>query len=462
MIIFASENKWLAFQEDAVTQVAAFPVLKEPAAVVWHPQGEVTGVAALEGNVRHAAALIERRLRSEGSVEGEVKVFIHHIRQIGKGYQALYVAAPLGEWQRLLAWANAQPHHCLLLSCPALLWKMQKPGLATVFHHGTKMTFLGMLGGGIVQLDTIAFGDSNEDLQFAAARLGELVREEASRLQLDKRALQLEVLWLTACHCEPAGVSAGLGAAFAVSSGMGVKPQNERFRDTDANTSVLSAIPMLARHGGAGLALNSSASKGLFLADRFLPACIAASFVFALGLSLLSASWLAQQRQNSRQLAALQEREIQIQSRAASLEASQKMPPSFSEQMAFIDTMRNLASGHDPAGLLQAIKAASGEGIRILGVRTESAPVGKSAPPGANVESLVRQNAGSAVVDGVLADGAALQGSKLLSAFIRALRERGYQAEPIDTKGSTAGSSISSRLFSYRLTRTAEPPEARP
>jgi hypothetical protein len=78
------------------------------------------------------------------------------------------------------------------------------------------------------------------------------------------------------------------------------------------------------------------------------------------------------------------------------------------------------------------------------------------------VESLVPQNAGSAVVDGVLADGAALHGSKLLSAFIRALRERGYQAEPIDTKGAAVGLSISSRLFSYRLTRTAEPSEARP
>ncbi|MDO9403485.1 MAG: hypothetical protein Q7T87_05605 [Polaromonas sp.] len=469
MIIFASQDRWRLFSGDTVRDVAAFPALQEPATVVWHSPQSVTGVAALEGNVRHAAVLIERRLRAEGSIEGDTRMFIHHIRTIGEGYQALYTAAPLAQWQRLLAWASRLPNHCLIFSAAALLWERQAAGSAVVLQAGTQLMAVGSLDNQMVQVNTLAFSDSAEDMHSAAAALGARLLEERSKLTPDQEPAALSIRWCAAGDAATGSAERQLSmmAAIEASNVVDVRPLNTEFRDDAAGVVVHSAIPALAAGAGTRMALNNPGDKWLFMADRFLPACSLAALALSAGVLLTCLSWYTQSRETASQVDKLVEQESAARMRAAALGERAKPPEGLENQLAFVAVVKSLEGGHDLSGALKALKAAAREDLRILSVRSDDNPSTSTStsPPGAErgatASPVPPDKPPAIVVDGILAEGGNSESSQLLSGFVRALREQGYEAEPIDTKGAATGLSASSRLFSYRLTRLPERVELR-
>lgn len=442
MNLFVSGHEWLAFTPSEVRSLAAFPRLNGPACLVWAPDRAVSGVAALEGNARHAAVLIERRLRAEGNIEGDVKVFIHHVSTVGQGYQALYSAVPLEEWQRLLAWSSALPHHCLLLPGVALVWDtLKKNGTAAVFRHGTHLVFLGFLEGRILHANTIAFSGSgsDEDAMFAAQALGERARDELANAGLEAQPAPVAVSWYSVQRSGGAG--SALTDAFASASGLRVVPQGEEAVTDAAGARLLSSIPFLARRADVRLALNAPADKWCFQADRYLPACVALCVLVSLAAFATGAGWLWQSRVALQQIETLAGREAAAAKRLEVLGQSVQMPSSISDQLAFLDAMQKLQAGHDVAGLLASVKAASSTEVRVLGVRIEDAPADKKGG----------RTGPAFLVDGILSDASPDQGSALLSFFVRSMRRDGYEIEAVDARGPATGATASSRMFSYRV-----------
>ncbi|HAI58825.1 MAG TPA: hypothetical protein DCM32_02985 [Xanthomonadaceae bacterium] len=193
-ILLHQDGKWLAFEGDAVKLLDARPRVDRSSVVITDFDGGVSDVASLEGSPAHASALIERRLRADGLLDGDSKVLIHHLRTVGNGYQALFTAVPLDRWQPLFAWADDQDDHCLLVPTMALLWRQLKPGRGVVLHSGRKVVFLAALRSGVVQASALAFSDAREDLMMTVAALG----ERAGRLlSADEGALEpLDVRWI--------------------------------------------------------------------------------------------------------------------------------------------------------------------------------------------------------------------------------------------------------------------------
>ena len=121
--VIQQQGHWLLFDGATVTRSDSRPRLAGAAVVVSDFENAVSNVISLEGSPAHAVALIERRLRSDGMIDGESKILIHRTRSIGAGYQTLFTAVPLDLWQQTYAWAEAQPDHCLLIPFTSLLFK---------------------------------------------------------------------------------------------------------------------------------------------------------------------------------------------------------------------------------------------------------------------------------------------------------------------------------------------------
>ncbi|GAB3740691.1 hypothetical protein GCM10028794_25670 [Silanimonas algicola] len=172
-LLMHQDGRWLAFDGSVVAVLDARPRVERATIVLTDFDGAVSDVASLEGSPSHAVALIERRLRSDGLIDGDAKVLVHQVRTVGNGYQALYTAVPLDRWQQLFAWADQQDDHCLLVPVVALLWKRLRPGQGVVLHSGRKLVFLASLRSGPVYASALAFSDSRADLAMTVAALGE-------------------------------------------------------------------------------------------------------------------------------------------------------------------------------------------------------------------------------------------------------------------------------------------------
>lgn len=471
MIFFTSGNVWLRLSDGTMQITPAYPELHENAVVVWHPPNAASGVAALEGNARHATALITRRLKTEGGIDGTIKLFIDKICSIGRGYQALYTAVGLEDWQRLLAWSEAQPKHCLIHSTTRLLWNATSPRVATVLHSANQLSFIGHVQGQIVHINTLAFGDSEDDVMLAVRSLGERVLEELTRLGSSSSLSTIQVLWFsvnspwmsvlpgadigTGDKLEVTDINARdlrLQNAFTEISGLGMLSRHDHTGQADtADFPTSGTLLALARLGRVRDALNSTSAKAFFLAERMLPVCAIVSVILALGLAGISTARIVKARRVSESVQDIHAQERAALERLAGLQTPAAVKPELDRQLVLLDNLQKFKDGLDFAGLLLALKAIDTRDIHILGIRKEEAPVGKIGAKKVGVDEVSSSQPPAITVDGMLTGNGGDPESYVLAKFVRALRGHGYQAEAIETRGA-ASLGTSSRLFSYRLT----------
>ena len=135
-------GRWIVFDNDTVTLSTTRPRVEQPAWLFCEFEGGVSSVVSLEGSPAHAVALIEKRLRADGMIDGDGKILIHKSRTMGAGYQSLFTAVPLDVWQQTFAWAEAQPDHCLLVPITSLMWNAIKSGEGLVVQNGRQFSVL--------------------------------------------------------------------------------------------------------------------------------------------------------------------------------------------------------------------------------------------------------------------------------------------------------------------------------
>lgn len=206
-LLLHQDGRWLSFDEDRVAAHDSRPRVDRSTIVVTDFDGAVSDITSLEGSPSHAVALIERRLRADGLIDGDSKVLIHQLRTVGNGYQALYTAVPLDRWQQMFAWADNQADHCLLVPTVALLWKRLRPGHGVVLHSGRKVVFLATLRNRVEYASALAFSESREDLAMTVAALGE---RAGMQLSADDGALEaLDIEWIAALTPLPAPSGTG-------------------------------------------------------------------------------------------------------------------------------------------------------------------------------------------------------------------------------------------------------------
>lgn len=418
---------WSAFDGVRLSEPAAFSPLQRSTVVVTDFENAVSGIAAFEGRPDHAAHVIERRLRADGLIDGESKVLVHDHRRVGNGYQALYTAVPIEEWQRLLTWAEQQPDHCLLIPHVALLRRTLKVGEGIVLRAGPALTFVAVLRDRLVHASALGFSEETEDLVMAATSLAERVATQLAHSQDE-----LVVTW---CAAVDSFDEQTLHTAFATASGAAVKPAPHAPVVAADGTHARSALPGLLERASVRIAVNTPGSRASWLAERALPWAAASALVLALALAGLGSYWSV-----SAATARSDAQVLQTQAAALSqtLQAAKRNESSvaFAPTRDFIEHANEVLGQTDPqAGLAVLREAATGE-VRILRVRLDAAAV----PPALRVEGLVGDAGGTS-----------------LARFVEHLRRAGFEPLAVDPTGSTVHPT---GFFTYQLVPARSVPVA--
>lgn len=421
--VFHLDNRWLMLDGGALRELGAFPEPAAPAVVISDFGAAHSGALALEGQPAAAEALIEKRLRTEGIVDGENKVLLCHRLALGRGFKALYTAVPMNEWQRLLAWSERQPDHCLVLPLLAVMRRLGSEKQAVAIRHGLLFRYVHCGRDSIIHAETRAYSESAEDLQAAAAALGRHVSDA-----MHTSGEIPETLWLSTL-CRDESAEAALVASFALSAGAGAHLAALHALSSD-NGKLLSALPTMAAAARVSDSTSLFVPRLLAHAEQLLPWASAAALVAGAILLASGIGTHLQARSASAQAESLLAQEAALVLRAEQVERQLlTLGPQPQGDLQFLERLSRTRQQEDVVALLRDLSAAAGSGVRILRVRFDD--------PSSGI-----------VLEGATDNG--MRGGDQLARFVSRLRQGGFEVQALDP----ASGSQASGVFSYRLTRT--------
>ncbi|NCT89084.1 hypothetical protein GXB84_17340 [Stenotrophomonas acidaminiphila] len=455
--VIQQQGHWLLFDGATVTRSDSRPRLAGAAVVVSDFENAVSNVISLEGSPAHAVALIERRLRSDGMIDGESKILIHRTRSIGAGYQTLFTAVPLDLWQQTYAWAEAQPDHCLLIPFTSLLFKSLRPGLGLVLQSGRQVSVLAVLKHDMIYRTALAYSEDPSDMAMTVGALAEQFAED-----LGSGEDSLEPLALHWCPVLVPRPDAGqpwsddaLREVFAVRSGLRVDSVPLRVVRDEQGNEYRSGIGWIQSQARPGIAINPLASRLAWSAESLLPVASAASLVFALILAALGARWALTGSEASARADEVGSEIEAIEQRIAAMQAQQAMPEGFAGVQAFIERATRLHDGADPSASLAQVRDAAAGQVRILRVKLEE-PAAAPRNPGMPAAPTPPAGDYTLRVDGVADPWRGTPGMQV-PAFVEGLRRAGFDPQPVDPQGGGMNTRSAGGFFSYLLKR---PPAA--
>ncbi|MCO5355434.1 hypothetical protein [Acidovorax kalamii] len=412
---------WLHCHGHQAQEVPAWPRLTHSALVVLDLDDVFTDVWRFEGKTEYATALIEKRVRTQGLVEGAAHVVVHRLVKLPGGFQVFFSAISLDLWQRCTQWAQEQPDHCLVMMAPGLLCHGVKLGNARLMLSQRRVMCFIETEEGIAFGSTQALGSGASAMVSAAQVL--TANHSALLARLGPDAVEWGALWTQ----QSSDGDSCLAALRAVLGGdPAVLPSQELAL---AGERVHTALPRLAREAAGRHSINPVVDRLAWRSERWVAPVAVVTAVVGVVLAIVGVlvGQMAEQQQAAGQgqraeLSALRDR---IQA-VSSVEAPQKLLPVAEFSRALDEGAR-----HDPVAFMALLKASSGKDIRIQRVRLETT----------TGQSRVR----AFRVDGVMAPGASAAVTRWVSQLVAA----GWTLKAVDPTYTVPGA------FSYELVATA-------
>ena len=88
------DNQWYIYQGAHLKQIDKPDELPNTNVILTDFNDAIFGLETVSGPVEHAAALIEKRLRDVGLLDGPSKIMVHNIRKIGDTAKVLFTDIP--------------------------------------------------------------------------------------------------------------------------------------------------------------------------------------------------------------------------------------------------------------------------------------------------------------------------------------------------------------------------------
>ncbi|MDR1163717.1 MAG: hypothetical protein LBM17_07805 [Candidatus Accumulibacter sp.] len=427
-ILFHLDNRWILFADGAARVVEEYPRLDAPTIVVTDFGGALCGVAPVGAQSGYAEALISRRLRDEGMIDGEAKVVIHHSVKSSGDFQAFYTAVPVDAWQRMQAWARIQEEACLLVPLAAVMYRLLPRGEAGVFfRHGRNIALLFSRKSGLIYSFVLSLGDDAEDLLSAVRTLAGRIPDHS----FDPARLTMSLTWYSLLESGASNESNDpdedekLCAAFSEASGLRVVRA-----PVEACGGIRVAMSAIRSVLSERIAVNPAAARFDYFAEKHLrhaalcAGLAALAFLIGGGVSLWQAGSIgARSEQNRNEARAIEQR----------LQGGRKLASpgrAFYATRDLVDLVANAQAGIDPYVFLRNLRAASGDKVKLLRVS-----MGKEIV----VEGWVDQTGGD---------------DTPLAGFVTQLRQMGFSLEAIDVP--SAENTHRSGFFAYRLTEVSK------
>jgi hypothetical protein len=413
---------WQRLEGDTLHLLDAAPRLDENTWIIDDFSAAPSGTLRIQGKAVHAAAVIERRMRAEGQVDGESHVLIHRQHPSGDGLQALYTAIPLTAWQQTNRWASDQKAHCLILPLLALATAGLENGEARLLQQGHQILYLSRTNNGYTYIQVTAYSDSVDDLLIALRSLTQQIRDQNRPGDPLPRTSWCPVL----AHPETEN---SLRQTFTQTLGITVESCPQITLKSHEGTPLTSALPWLLTQCNIRDSINGGLQKLAAGVEQALPISILAIAILAAGLYGLSA-YLHWDASIERDHALTLQQQARQRTQPIQTMLARSAPPDYAPTATFLNTLATQKTAYNPYVALSILRQAAGSDIHIQRLRLETS----------------KEKNVSLVVDGSLDN---LGDPSALNRFLQHLRDAGYQATPLDPAdgGKSSG-------FTYRLEST--------
>jgi hypothetical protein len=366
-VLHVTDTAWRLLDANAVVEDAApWLRLDQPTIAVLDLESIYTEVGRFEGKPEYARAIIEKRVRSEGLVDGVAHVVVHHLVPFSGGFQAFYSAMPLDVWQPLSAWAARQKDHCGLVTAAGLLTlgASERQATALVSDRGWQIYAPGPTQ--LVYLSVRAAPRPDEPN--AVQTLGALWKRAGTGIEqvlLGSLGLPEEAAYTTLASM----------LAEATETSVHTRPAVRYRGDHGSTGNWVSSLPQLVRQTSAKHLLNPGLAKLAWQAESWIGTLTGLTLLGAGGLFALAVHAQTQTQALQAETSRLQQQTQEVEQRITRL-ASAEPPATLLEAADFAYSLRQ-GQKLDPLQLLQDLRRHDRRELRVQRVRLEPLPDGK-------------------------------------------------------------------------------------
>jgi hypothetical protein len=417
-IVLVSNQGWFRFFEVQSQSIKPWSDIQGPALVVVDFYESQVGIQACKGKADYAAAQIEKQVRSEGSIEGPLHVFVHRQVRHAESSLALYTAVSLEFWQGFQTWSNRQADHCLVMPLAALLSRGVTEDQLLVLRVGSQLHGFSAYNNKMFYAGATALGNETSDLFAPLKTLLNQLR--ASGWKGSSKSVRWASVFSDDLDDDRALLerlaTAGLVEAKLL--------EHESLRSETSPRSG-TALPQLLEQTSASSLHAPLMPRLAWLSEAYVLPVAAMITVVSIGLGALA--FFTQKAVDSQvQAAQAVAGEVQtLRQRVAAATPSENSPKMAPAAVEFVKQL-GFAAVNDPVRMLSTVRRAAGASVRVQ--RLQLSRKDQSAPPHFRV-------------DGVVIDGS----NEGLRRFLSELRMQGWQADSVQPNDSAPGA------FAYAL-----------
>lgn len=379
----------------------------------------------LDVKPEYAAAVIEKRLRQEGAIDGAAHIIVHARQGVAGGTQMLFTGVPVDEWQQLNIWLEKQPRVLPVFGLPDLMLAQLRGDGRVVMRAGRHFFYLCRSGHRLAFARISAVSEIQDDLAIAMRTLMSGLEKVAGRGGEDTAVIGFDLL---------ASGDATPWQLLSDYPGIALKElAAEQVSMPEAATNSLNPMTHSALVNLRSPAIWKSANpvfdRGLAWLDRHQWSLAMAVGMVAVTLMLTSGVQHMQWRQDSAELTVKLNEVEQVRSQIQMLPSAEQQIAQAGPLLDLLQASAGRTLDASPTQVLSDVQDSRGEQVRIL---------------------RVGKDAAGWYLDGQVKEG---EDAAAIAHLLRQLQLRGYQPEAI--KNTDARGGVRS-YFSYRLHPAAE------
>jgi hypothetical protein len=369
------DNQWYVYQGAHLKQIEKPDELPNTNVILTDFNDAIFGIETVSGPVEHAAALIEKRLRDIGLLDGPSKIMVHNIRKIGDTAKVLFTAIPAESYSEYFELVNKQKDHCLVVPLMSVLYKQldlsNERNNILIFQHEREFDLFLVKDSKISKISRLtAFSTLPEDVQTTIENLA----QEIDSFNTDISQPISSIHWLSFLESKKSPTN----YIEKIKSLTGIEVIEAKHSDVIYNDEECKTVlPKLLSDIDIKDAANDSTSKILFNSEKILP--LAAVILFAVLLVLSYKLWdWNQQISNIESILATSNR-AQLERDIASIKsdliqsnkqfANNKLAQKTSQ---WLYNLNGIQSAPDPKQLVEDIGSALPQDVQIVGISLDA------------------------------------------------------------------------------------------
>ena len=335
----------------------------------------VSGLEMVTGPVEHAAALIDKRLRDIGLLDGPSKIIVHNTRKVGDTATVIFTAIPADTYTEYFEMVNKQRDHCLVVPLLSVLCKQvdlsSDDGQAIVFHHNREFDLLIVKNKKIKKISRLtSFSTLDDDINQTL----ETLAKEIESQNIDSQNKIESIKWFAFLDAKDNqnNLSDKLHDLTAIEiidgSHVDIIYQNKEYQ---------SSILHFFKNIKAKDAANENTSRMLYLSEKILPLVAMIFITVILYLSVILWQWNSEINGIKQELSQSNKNQLRTEINQIKNDLAQSNKQFAANKYAqttsqWLYNLNGIQSSPNPKQLVEDIGRALQEEVQIVGISLDS------------------------------------------------------------------------------------------